>query len=65
MHEKAIEQYETGLTISPDYTLIHYNKALAHFSLKEYTEAFKHYNRAVELGYPENPRFRNAIEDIL
>ncbi len=44
---------------------MHYNKALAHVSLKEYADAFKHCNRAGELGYPVNPRIRKELENLL
>ncbi len=65
MYKKAMEQYETGLTISSEDPLTHYNKALAHVSLKEFADAFKHFNHAADLGYPVKPSLLKDLETLL
>lgn len=62
LHRKAIEQYRRALDISPKHALAHYNKAMAHYSVKQFDIAIVHYDEAVKLKYPGSPRFRAALE---
>ncbi|MEA1933552.1 MAG: tetratricopeptide repeat protein [Thermodesulfobacteriota bacterium] len=62
MHRKAIEQYRRALAISPKHALAHYNKAMAHYAVKQFDIAIVHYDEAVKLKYPGSPKFRAALE---
>ena len=49
---KAADQYEQALIISPDNMSIHYNYGLLLFGMKQYQKSFVHAQKAYDSGYP-------------
>ncbi len=48
--DAAIEEYRRALTYQADFAGAHNNLAMAYFKKKDYAQAIKHCDRAVELG---------------
>ena len=62
MYHEAVKHYANALEIDSEYGLLHYNKSLAHYALKEFNDAIKHYDIAVGYDYPGSQKFHAALE---
>ncbi len=60
-YQKAQEQYESALAITPDNSEIHYNLGLLFVERKNYSAALKHAQTAYTLGFPL-PGLRNKLK---
>ncbi|WP_020586275.1 tetratricopeptide repeat protein [Desulfobacter curvatus] len=60
-YDQAIDAYSQALTLNPNFALCHYNKALAHYALEQFSLAEQHLNTAADLGYKGSPAFRRAL----
>jgi len=61
LKEEAFRHFRQALTINPDDAAANYNMAVAYFGARDLTKARQHYLRARDLGYPDNPAFRDAL----
>ena len=60
-YDQAVKEYDQALTLNPDFALCHYNKALAHYALEQFSLAEQHLKTATALGYKGAPAFRRAV----
>ena len=60
-YTQAIEFYKKLLSIDSSSGLMHYNQAVAHYSLKQYEEAIRKYDEAMRLGYVPEPLFTELL----
>ncbi len=60
-YQKAQEQYESALSITPDNSEIHYNLGLLLTAKKNYPAALKHAHTAYSLGFPL-PGLKNKLK---
>jgi tetratricopeptide (TPR) repeat protein len=62
--DKAIEIYDEGIKIFPDFYQLHFNKGITLSSIKKYDEALLCFQKSVKLN-PKHPGSNNAIAIIL
>lgn len=58
-HDEALEVYEKGILINPDFETLWYNKGVAFFNLSRYQEAIKAYDTAIKLDSTDVDSFIN------
>ena len=49
-HEKAIEDYNKAIELSPEYATAYNNRGAAYYELNKHEEAIEDYNKAIELN---------------
>ncbi len=60
-YDQAVTEYGRALALNSDFALCHYNKALAHYALGQFSLAKQHLKAATALGYKGAPAFRQAV----
>ncbi len=61
MHEAAIVEFKQAVQNNPDYADGYYSMALSYYALQQYENARQSCKKAMELGYPADPRFVTEI----
>jgi tetratricopeptide (TPR) repeat protein len=64
-YDQAMTAYDRALTLNPEFALCHYNKALAHYALEQFSLAEHHLKTASSLGYEGAPAFHRAVDKKL
>ncbi len=57
MTDKAIAEYKKVLTLSPNHAKAHFNLSIAYYNKRKYKLALIHCDKAINIGYPANPKF--------
>ena len=60
-YDAAIKDYDKAIELKPDFAAAYNNRAVAHFLMKAYDEAWADVKMCRKLGGTPNPKF---IEDL-
>lgn len=60
--KRLLKHYTKALALDPQNALIHYNKALAHYSFSEFDKAIIHYDIAISINYTGSWKFNAALQ---
>ena len=61
--DRASQDFARALALRPGSAKVYFNRALLHFALKEYGEAWGDVRRGEELGGTPNPKFLRALTE--
>jgi len=61
--DAALRDFNQAIILNPDYAMAYFNRAVAHYHLKEYDEAWKDVRTCEKLGGRPTPDFLKALDE--